>query len=207
MKVIIGAPDVSFLIVLSAALIGWFVSRYHYKKRLEDTDKRLELRDDQIQSLRADNEKLEANNEKLQAQLKSQTLVAASSTFSIEQRRWKVLWRKKGDTEYYHPLRPDLPVPDDATLVFMAVVRINADPARVVENIVLYIAGNRIHLLDGSWQSRLVDHCEQNLYFDIPVYIDLAYHKVQLIAECAGGVEERSPVFRVPLTRTYIEGL
>jgi hypothetical protein len=200
------APEAAILIFVVAILIGWVFSRYHYKKQIDDIKERLQLRDDQIAALRTDSEKLETNNEKLQSQIKAQTPAASSSVFAIEQTKWRILWRKKGETEH-RPLQPELVVPDDAALVFRAMVRINSTPARLVENVVLYIAGNRIYPPPDSWQPCLVDHCEQYFYFDIPQFISLGSHKMQLIAECEGGVEERSPVFRAPLTRTYTEGL
>lgn len=199
-------PEAAILIFVVAFLIGLALTRYHYKKRLEDTEIRLKLRDEQNDGLRTTNEKLEVNNEKLQSQLKTQTSAPSSSVFAIEPLKWRNLWREKGKTELY-PLLESRIVPDDATLVLQVQTRIRAIPARAVEDVVLVIAGNRLHLPPYDWQSRSVDHCEQNFYFDIPPYIQLAYHKAQLIAECEGGVEERSLVFRILLTRTYAEGL
>lgn len=96
MAIIKAAPEASALIAIVAFLLGLVLVRYHYKKRLVDTDKRLELRDDQIASLKVDNGKLELNNEKLQSQLKAETPASFSEIFTIEQREYEVRLRDKG---------------------------------------------------------------------------------------------------------------
>jgi hypothetical protein len=203
-KVITGAPDISFIVILTAFLIGWYISRYHHKKRLDDIDERLKLRNDQVAHLKVENEKMESKNEKLQSQVDIRDSAQSSGIFEIEQTEYNVKWRGHGEREL-RPIHPNMPAPEDATLVLQTMVRITSVPARVVEDVHLSIAGNRLHLSPDQWSPYLVDKCERYFYFEIPSYIEPAYHKVRLIAEYEGGLEKKSKVFRVPLARTYVK--
>jgi hypothetical protein len=198
-SVIMGAPVFSALLAFLFASLGWWVSHYHYKKRIEGLREQLEIRKERLDLREDQNKRLKSEIITLQIQQKDQSnapSVVSSNVFEIEHVAHDQFWREKNSRDLFPPF-VGLPVPRDAIMVLQVRVKITAVPAQVITDVQLSLDGNRIRPHAGFWCPQLIEHNESLLCFDIPPSITLENHILHLVAKCQGGREKQSPVFWV----------
>lgn len=127
-----------------------------------------------------------------------------SGLFEIEQHKWELHWRAKGEKEL-HPFHSEIEIPSNAALVLQIKVEITAIPALLVEDVGLELSGQC--LSDRNWESRKISKGERFLYFDIPPLTPSGKHGVRLTVRASrngsGIMVRKSQDFTVVIARSY----